>query len=124
MLVKKFNVDNREFSLMLESSEFILSLKKDYREIIRKRDDKSKLFWEDNEYEDVNENINVFKVMIKSVDLIVEFVYQEEMNYFYFHASTERKSKIYDRVAKRICSKLNDKYEYVRDEKSYYFYKK
>lgn len=123
MLIKKFLIDEREFSLFFEANEFVLSLKKDYREIIRKKDDKAKLFWDDCEYEDVDENINMFKVIIKSVDEMVEYVYKEELSYFYFHAATERKAKIYDRVAKRICAKLEDKFAYSRDDCAFYFYK-
>ncbi|MEG1299283.1 MAG: hypothetical protein RSC93_01075 [Erysipelotrichaceae bacterium] len=123
MLVGKFFVEDREFSLSLYNGEFSLSLKRDYKAMVKKRDNVAKLFWDVVEYEDVNEGINAFSVIIKAVDMMVDKIRKDNISYFYFYASTERKKKIYDRIAKRIVNKLGN-YEYCLDDSGFYFWKK
>lgn len=123
MLVGKFFVEDREFSLSLYNGEFSLSLKRDYKAMVKKRDNVAKLFWDVVEYDDVNEGINVFSVIIKAVDMLVANVRKNDISYFYFYASTERKKKIYVRIADRIVEKLGN-YEYCVDGSGFYFWKK
>lgn len=123
MLVGKFYVNDREFKLSLHNNEFSLSLKRDYKEMVRKKDNMAKLFWDVDEYDDVNENINVFEVIIKGIDMLVNEVRRNHITYFYFYASTERKKRIYERLAKRIVNELHD-YEYCFNDGGFYFWKK
>lgn len=105
MIIERFFVGKNEYCLHFQNDEFILELLPNEKEF-------DKDFWikfkDEGTFDDVNENINVFEVIIKAVDVIVKYVKIHKLKYFRFMASTDRKAKIYGRVAKRIQRNLKD----------------
>lgn len=121
-LVAIFKVDQREFSLYLHQYEFILELKPVFQ---RNRQQPRKNAWlafaDEPTLEDVAENINAFEVMQQTRSHLLKYIFKHQPRYFYFHASTRRKARIYPRFAQRLVEHL-PKYRYCQEGQSFYFY--
>lgn len=118
-----FHVDGREFVLKFHHNEFILSLKPQFKNKVYPAKFNAWLsFADEPTYEDVNESINAFQVMLIVREKIVAYVRRHAPAYFYFHASTPRKAKIYPRFTARLVSELPD-YCLSAENGSFYFYR-
>ena len=121
-LVAQFKVDQREFSLKLYQYEFTLELKQVFkRSTLQPQRNAWLAFADEPTYEDVSENINAFAVMQQAREHLVNYIQRQQPRYFYFHASTARKARIYPRFAQRLIQHL-PKYRYCQDGQSFYFY--
>lgn len=121
-VVGKFSVDDWKYDLLFKDSEFILELKPNLvnRPI---KTDWDRLFWDVPLIEDVDEKINAFSVINKSLEIMIPFIYRYGISYFYFTAATDRKGRIYTRLADRIVKELDGKFSWTKDGNSYYFWK-
>lgn len=121
-LVAQFKVKQREFSLYLHHDEFLLELKQIFK-INRQQPQRNAwlAFADEPTFDDVAENINAFAVMQQTRAQLLKYIQRQQPRYFYFHASTPRKAKIYPRFAERLIEHL-PKYRYCQDGQSFYFY--
>lgn len=120
-IIANFQVDGREFFLFLYEYEIRL-------EMCQQHVPKNSLsghawlnFEDEARIDDVNQNINAFQVMCSVRWHLLRYLQQHQLNYFYFHASTERKARIYPRFAKRLRAELPH-YDFCQNEQSFYFY--
>ena len=122
--VAEFKIDQYQFYLKFHHNEFILALQpRPYSSQRRPaKFDAWLSFADEPTYDDVNESINAFAVMCAAREAIVRYVDRYAPSYFYFHASTPRKAKIYPRFAKRLQQDLAD-YCVSAENGSFYFYR-
>ena len=121
-IIAQFQVEQREFSLSLLDYEFQLELKPKFQ-INRQQPRRNAwlAFADEPTFEDVAENINAFAVMQQTRAHLLKYIHRQQPRYFYFHASTPRKAKIYPRFAQRLIEHLPN-YRYCQDGQSFYFY--
>lgn len=121
-LVATFQVQQRDFSIYLHEYEFTLQLKPIFQKSKTQPKRNAWLsFADEPTYEDVNEGINAFEVMRLTRLHLLRYIAKYTPSYFYFHASTARKAKIYPRVAAHLAQDL-PMYRYCQDNGSFYFY--
>ena len=75
-------------------------------------------------FEDVNERIDIFAVnAIGTLSFTALHSKKNKLSYFYFHASTARKARIYPRFSARLIQDLPN-YNFCQENQSFYFFKK
>lgn len=106
----------------MHHDEFLLELKQIFK-INRQQPQRDAwlAFADEPTFDDVAENINAFVVMQQTRTQLLKYIQRQQPRYFYFHASTPRKAKIYPRFAERLIEHL-PKYRYCQDGQSFYFY--
>ena len=80
-------------------------------------------FADEPTFEDVNEQIDVFAVMQLARYHLLRYIQKNKLSYFYFHASTARKARIYPRFSARLIQDLPN-YNFCQENQSFYFFKK
>ena len=71
--------------------------------------------------EDVNLHIDAFAVSLQARQQMVQYIQKHQLRYFYFHAATPRKAKIYPRIARLLLAQLPN-YCGIHEDKDFYFY--
>lgn len=121
----QFQVNGQLFTLSFKQNEFNLTLKRDVKKMnfARTKGMNAWLAFADEPVQDdVNMGINAFEVMRLTREHIVNFVHKYQPLYFCFHASTERKAKIYPRFAGALQQHL-PRYNLNSLGGSFYFYR-
>lgn len=129
MFSKKFYVDNLLYEVSITESSVI-----SFRLVsgLTKTNTfkyRNNLFNDDNDsYLDLNISSSPFQVFNKVKDIVVSWIKGNSPEQFSFSSSTDRKSKIYDRMVDRNINNdvyFSEKYyKYKFDDDSYVFYKR
>ena len=123
-LIAKFYVQDREFTLYCYEYEICLALKPKFQ---KSKAQPLKNAWlsfaDEPTVEDVNERIDVFAVMQLARDHLLRYIQKNKVSYFYFHASTARKARIYPRFSTRLIQELPN-YYFCQENQSFYFFAK
>ena len=123
-LIAKFNVEDREFTLYCYECEISLALKSKFQKSkAQPLKDAWLSFADEPTFEDVNEQIDVFAVMQLARYHLLRYIQKNKLSYFYFHASTARKARIYPRFSARLIQDLPN-YNFCQENQSFYFFKK
>lgn len=119
---KTFVVDNQTYTATVDDDGMV-----SFEPLIipaKTKKDKYDLFWKDNKYKDfdiVKNAIPVFNIM---ADFVVDYVFTENPPYMYFKATTPRKAKIYEWLAKKLLEKLKTRYTmYEHPKGQFNFYR-
>lgn len=121
-LIAEFQVSQQQFSLYLVEYEFILELKRKFQATRTSTKQNAWLAFADQAtYEDVNAGIDAFQVMSLARQHLVNYLTRHPLPYFYFHAATARKAKVYPRFVRQLLSQL-PVYQHCVEQGSFYFY--
>lgn len=121
-LIAEFQLNQQQFSLYLIEYEFILELKCRFRAARTSPKQNAWLAFADQAtYEDVNAGIDAFQVMRLTRQHLVNYLTRHSLPYFYFHAATARKAKIYPRFVRHLLLQLQS-YQHCAENGSFYFY--
>lgn len=122
-IIGSFDLDGKYFTVHWNGIDFDLTLSDHTKRYgSKKATDIDKLFWDVDSVDDVDAGINAFNVCIKAVSIIVAYVKKHDIKKFRFIASTDRKTRIYERVAKRIAGSLG--YGWTGLDSVFYFWSK
>lgn len=121
-LIAEFQLNQQQFSLYLIEYEFILELKRHFRVTRTSPKQNAWLAFADQAtYEDVHAGIDAFHVMRLTRQHLVNYLTRHSLPYFYFHAATARKAKIYPRFVRQLLLQLPN-YQHCAEHNSFYFY--
>ena len=118
MEISKVVIENKHFSIYVINSELVID-----------RTDTKTLdyvFYDELSataiWGDAKNPRRVVRMLMKSV---VEYIYEHNINYFYFTASEDSRISLYNRLSKILTAKLNMIYhvEEFKNSSTYYFYK-
>jgi len=122
-LIAQFKIDQHEFHLYLHEYEIQLHKVAAAVPKVRLSSEAWLNFEDEARMDDVGQNINAFAVMIQCRKHLRHYLAKHPLRYFYFHASTPRKARIYPRFAERLCQQLSD-YDFCQNDESFYFYRR
>lgn len=123
--IAQFHIQQHSFSLYFERHEFILQLNAKIADHLASDylSSKAWLNFEDaSSMEDVNQNIDAFAVSLQARQHMLYYIQQHQLAYFYFHAGTLRKAKIYPRIARLLLAQL-PAYHGIQEGSDFYFYR-
>ena len=122
--IAQFYIQQHSFSLYFERHEFTLQLDAKIADHLTSdyMSGQAWLNFEDaSSMEDVNLKIDAFAVSIQARQHMLRYIQKHQLDYFYFHAATARKAKIYPRIARLLVAQLPD-YAVMQADQDFYFY--
>ncbi len=122
--IAQFQIQQHYFSLYFERHEFSLQLNAQIQAGVC-ADYVSGQAWlnfaDAPSMEDVNQQIDAFAVSLQARRHMLRYIQKHQLRYFYFHAATPRKAKIYPRIAGLLLAQLPH-YHAIQEGRNFYFY--
>lgn len=122
-VIGSFDLNGKYFTVHWDGEDFDLTLSDHTKKYSSKNaTNVDKLFWDVDSVEDVGSGINAFRVGIEAINIIVSYVKKHGIKKFRFIASTDRKARLYGRIARKIASEL--RYDWTVIGSKFFFWSK
>lgn len=122
--IAQFQIQQHSFSLYFERHAFSLQLDAPLQATISAEylSGKAWLHFQDEpSIDDVNQQIDAFAVSLQTRKHMLRYIQHHQLSYFYFHAATARKARIYPRIARLLLEQLPN-YAGIQTGRDFYFY--
>lgn len=122
MPIATFFHEGGKYQLYFSQGAFTLTLNPSFTTLKAKYGICASFYINDEMIDDSHAIKNPFFVIQTTMALVSDYVRQNRLTYFYFHASTERKIPIYDWLATRLVKQLKN-FAFSQYDGGYYFFK-
>lgn len=122
MPIATFFHEGGKYQLYFSQGAFALTLNPSFTTLKAKYGTYTSFYINDEVIDDGHAIKNPFFVIQTTMNLVSEYVRQNRLSYFYFHASTQRKIAVYDWLATRLVRQLKD-FAFSQYDGGYYFFK-
>ncbi|UOO90052.1 hypothetical protein LVJ82_03420 [Vitreoscilla massiliensis] len=117
-LQQSFHIADLHYQVQLKHQELEFCLKNPPRRLLPHRADSWLLFWDEDQYENLDFDAPVFQVLQHVSAIVLAWIARHDIRYFEFSTET-RKANIYERALKRHLPK---NYAYQRCVNAFYVY--